>query len=152
MEKAERSRPSVEPTDPGGPAPARRRSWIARALHWVGRALVRVGQFLMIAWGTLAIYYSNLPWAWGRMALALAFGALGVWALWVTRRPGRRWVFAGALCAVAIWWACIPPSHDRPWRRDVAVLPRAIIDGDRVRLTGVRNFIYRSEDDFDERY
>jgi len=34
----------------------------------------------------------------------------------------------------------------------VGVMPRAIIDGDRVRLTGVRNFEYRSVDDFTERY
>ena len=58
----------------------------------------------------------------------------------------------GRVCAVVIWWICIPPSHDRPWRREVAVLPRAIIDGDRVRLINFRNFVYRSEDDFDVRY
>ena len=28
------------------------------------------------------------------------------------------------------------------------MMPRAIIDGDRVRFTGVRNFDYRSRDDF----
>ena len=31
-------------------------------------------------------------------------------------------------------------------------MPRAIIDGDRVRISGVRNFEYRSEDDFTVRY
>ena len=44
------------------------------------------------------------------------------------------------------------PSHDRPWRPEVAVMPRAFIDGDRVRITGVRNFEYRSRDDFTVRY
>ena len=46
----------------------------------------------------------------------------------------------------------IPPSHDRPWRAEVAVLPRAVVEGDRVRLTGVRDFDYRSVDDFTVRY
>src|SRR5262249_57106770 len=32
------------------------------------------------------------------------------------------------------------------------VMPRAIIDGDRVRFTGFRNFEYRSRDDFTERW
>ena len=36
--------------------------------------------------------------------------------------------------------------------REVAVMPRAIIDGDHVRLTGVRNFDYRSRNDFTVRY
>src|SRR4029453_15415478 len=35
---------------------------------------------------------------------------------------------------------------------EVAVMPRAFIDGDRVRITGVRNFEYRSRDDFTVRY
>jgi hypothetical protein len=50
------------------------------------------------------------------------------------------------------WWIAIPPSHDRPWRPEVAMMPRAFIGGDRVRLTGVCNFNYRSVDDFTVRY
>jgi hypothetical protein len=71
-----------------------------------------------------------------------------VWALWLTAKPRMRWVFAGSFLGVLVWFACIPPSHDRPWRREVAVMPRAIIDGDRVRFTGFRNFDYRSRQDF----
>jgi hypothetical protein len=53
---------------------------------------------------------------------------------------------------VIAWWISISPSHDRPWRPEVAVMPRAFIDGDRVRITGVRNFEYRTRDDFTVRY
>ena len=53
---------------------------------------------------------------------------------------------------VVAWWITIRPSHDRPWRPEVAVMPRAFIDGDRVRLTGVRNFDYRTRNDFTVRY
>jgi len=63
-----------------------------------------------------------------------------------------RWAFAVVFFAVAAWWLAIPASHDRNWRPDVAVMPRAVIDGDRVRITGVRNFQYRSRDDFTARY
>jgi Domain of unknown function (DUF4105) len=53
---------------------------------------------------------------------------------------------------VVVWWITIQPSHDRAWRPEVAVMPRAFIDGDRVRITGVRDFDYRSLDDFTVRY
>jgi hypothetical protein len=153
MDEVERAQPPpVQPTGP--PRRGRRRlpAWIARPGRWCWTGLKRVAQFLLIAWAALAVYYSNLPWAWTRIALAVAFAALGVWALWVRPRKRLRWAFAAAFAAVAVWWACIPASHDRPWRPEVAVLPRAVIDGDRVRLTGFRNFTYRSEDDFDVRY
>ena len=61
-------------------------------------------------------------------------------------------IFAALFLAVVAWWISIPPSHDRPWRPDVAVMPRATIDGDRVRISGLRNFDYRSVNDFTVRY
>jgi hypothetical protein len=107
---------------------------------------------LVVAWATLAIYFSNLPWEWSRLALAVVFAVFSVWALWISRQRRMRWVFMGLFSAVVVWEASIPPSLDRQWRADVAVLPRAEIDGDRVRITGVRNFDYRSNDDFTVRY
>jgi hypothetical protein len=154
MDEVERSQaPPVQPTDPPRPV-ARRRllAWVARLGRWCWTGLRRGGQFLLIAWAALAIYYSNLPWTWMRVTLAVAFAGFAVWALWVRRSASLRWAFAGVFAAVAVWWVCIPASHNRPWRPEVAVLPRAVIDGDRVRLTGFRNFTYRSEDDFDVRY
>jgi hypothetical protein len=84
--------------------------------------------------------------------MAAAFVAFGIWALWVTRRPRRFLAFAGVFLSVLVWWLCIRPSHDRHWRPEVAVMPRAIVDGDRVRIMGCRNFEYRSRDDFTVRY
>ena len=133
-----------------------RRSLPGRWLKSLGRVLLAsiglVFRVLIITWATLAIYYSNLPWPWLRLALAAAFLAFGVWALWRTRRRRVAWIFAALFVGVVVWWSFIPPSHDRPWRPEVAVMPRAIIDGDRVRFTGFRNFYYRSRDDFTPRY
>jgi hypothetical protein len=53
---------------------------------------------------------------------------------------------------VVAWWISIAPSHNREWRPEVAVMPRASVDRDRVHLTGVRNFEYRTRDDFTVRY
>jgi hypothetical protein len=106
----------------------------------------------LVGWATLAIYYSNLPWAWLRIVLALAFLAFGIWALRRPRRPRTLLAFAGVFLGVLVWWISIHPSHHRPWRPEVAVMPRVAIDGDRVHITGVRDFDYRGTYDFTPRY
>jgi hypothetical protein len=107
---------------------------------------------VLVLWGTLAVYYSDLDWPWQRVLLAAAFAVFSVWALWLTPRP-RMWLaFVGLLVGVIVWQISIQPSHDRPWRPEVAVMPRAVVDGDRVRLIGVRDFSYRSARDFTVRY
>jgi hypothetical protein len=111
-----------------------------------------LGQVLLIAWATLAIYYSNLPWAGARLALAGAFAVFAIWGFWLSRRRHMPAAVVVLFLAVVAWWISIAPSHDREWRPEVAVMPRAIIDGDRVRLTGVRNFDYRTRNDFTVRY
>jgi hypothetical protein len=107
---------------------------------------------VLIAWASLAIYYSNLPSAGLRVALAVSFAILSIWLLWLSRDRRARAVFLVLFLGVVAWWLSISPSHDRPWRPEVAVMPRATIDGDRVRITGVRNFEYRSLNDFTARY
>jgi hypothetical protein len=120
-------------------------AWLIAGLWFLCRAL-------LILWATLAIYYSNLPWPALRLALAIAFAAFAVWAIWVA--PGRRMFVAliALYLGIVAWWISISPSHDRQWRQEVAVMPRAVIDGDRVLLTGVRNFDYRTRDDFTVHY
>lgn len=122
----------------------------------LGRGVIKVLRFLfflgVLIWPTLAIYWSNLPWPWARQALALAFLVFGIWALWFARKPHIRLVFAGLFLAVLAWWLSIPASDDRNWRPEVAVMPRAEIDGDRVLIRNFRNFDFRSRDDFTPRY
>ena len=107
---------------------------------------------MLIAWATLAIYYSNLPWTTLRLPLAIAFAAFAIWALWFSRQRRMPGVVGALFLGVVAWWISIPPSHDRQWRPEVAVMPRAVIDGDRVRITGVRNFDYRNRNDFTVRW
>jgi len=109
-------------------------------------------QVALIAWATLAIYYSNLPWAGMRLGLAGAFAAFAIWALWLSRQRRMSVVLIVLFLGVVVWWSSIRPSHDREWRPEVAMMPRAAIDGDRVRLTGVRNFDYRTRNDFTVHY
>jgi hypothetical protein len=126
--------------------------FLARSAGWLIAILGFLVEALLITWATLAIYYSNLPWGWARIALAAAFALFAVWGLWLSRRGNMRAVAAMLFLGVVGWWLAIPPSHHRNWRPEVAVMPRAIIDGDRVHLTGVRNFDYRTRNDFTVRY
>lgn len=107
---------------------------------------------LLVIWATLALYYSNLPWPSGRLLMAVAFSVFAIWALGVNRQPRWRKALGAVFLVVVIWHWLIPASHDRPWRRDVEVLPHVLVDGDRVRLVNVRNFVYRSAVDFDPHY
>jgi hypothetical protein len=111
-----------------------------------------VCQVLLVTWATLAIYYSNLPWAGARLGLAAAFAAFAIWGFWFSCRRHMLVAVVAAFLGVVVWWIAIAPSHDRPWRPEHAVMPRVIIDGDHVRITAVRNFDYRSRNDFTVRY
>jgi hypothetical protein len=63
----------------GGKEPLRSdRSFLSRSLGWLIGGIWVVCQIVLIAWGTLAIYYSNLPWAALRLTLAAAFAAFAV--------------------------------------------------------------------------
>jgi len=126
--------------------------FLSTPLRWLTAGIGFLFRALLIGWASLAIYYSNLPWSGARLVLAVAFAAFAIWAFWLSRRRHMTVVFAVLFVGVVVWWLSISPSHDREWRPEVAVMPRAIIDGDRVRLTGVRNFDYRNRDDFTVRY
>jgi hypothetical protein len=51
-----------------------------------------------------------------------------------------------------VWWFRQKPSHNRDWHPSMAKLPRAVIEDDSITIENIRNFDYRSLDDFTERY
>jgi hypothetical protein len=87
-----------------------------------------------------------------RSTLAWGFGALGLLALvgLAVRRARRPAAigFSSAFALVLVVWGSTTPSNDRDWAPEVAVLPFAIVDGDRVTVHHLRNFDYRTETDF----
>jgi hypothetical protein len=112
-----------------------------------------VASALITVWITGAIYYDVGNGAsWARW-LAAGWVA-GVIALFATWQPVWQ-PFAVLFCIAAIflgWWFRQKPSHDRDWSPCVALLPRAVRAGDEVKIENVRNFEYRSLDDFTPRY
>jgi hypothetical protein len=102
---------------------------------------------------TLALYLFPTGPAWLRSVLA-ALVPLGALAALVLVRPFRRvpLVILAAFAVVVGAWLAVPPSNDRDWQPDVAELPWAEIQGDRVLVHNVRNVDYRSETDFTVHY
>jgi hypothetical protein len=99
----------------------------------------------VLAWATLATLYSPVPHGGVRAALALAFFALGLAALFI--RPSKTGfrVFAAATLVTTAAWSLKQPSHDRDWITDLSKLPTASINGDRVTLHQVRDFDHHSK-------
>ena len=121
--------------------------------EWIVSALMLASTALVTLWMAGAIYYDVCGGArWGRW-VAVAW-AVGVIAMFVAWQP--LWQPFVALLGVAalflVWWFRQKPSHDRDWDPSVAVLPRAVRAGDAVTIENVRNFEYRSLDDFTPRY
>ena len=121
-------------------------------LSWLIAGIKFLVQVIVITWTTLAIYFSNMPWPALRLGLAVAFAAFAIWAFWLSRQRRMPIVAIALVLGVVAWWFTIAPSGDRNWRPEVAVMPRAFIEGDHVRITGVRNFDYRSRNDFTVHY
>ncbi|MBO9699976.1 MAG: DUF4105 domain-containing protein [Sporocytophaga sp.] len=114
----------------------------------LGSILTSVLIFFLLLWGTLAIYFSNLPALALRIVLAIIFLAFGIWAFWINKNPRWIYLFAITYAFLLAWWMTIKPTHKRNWRPEVSVMPRVTINGDSIHIKGYRHFDYRSYTDF----
>jgi hypothetical protein len=126
----------------------RRRSTLARLACLAGWLAVGFGLLLALGWGCLALWLDG-PGA----PAAIAFVLLSI-ALPVFVRPRRRGWIGSAIVFVLVlgWWLSIKPSNERDWLPEVARLPSAKLEGERLTVVNVRNFEYRSETDFTPRW
>jgi hypothetical protein len=73
-------------------------------------------------------------------------------AFWQGRTAVALLAFAVAFGGLQIWWHRIPPSNDRDWADDVAQVTSGTVVGDRATLRNVRNFDWRSDSDYTQRW
>jgi hypothetical protein len=114
-----------------------------------GSLLLRLALVLLIAWAGAALWIDGpQPRALaGALACIFLISSLGA-VLIMT--PGRAtWLVGAGFVAVLIWWSMLPPRNDRVWMADVACPSLSDRRGDVVTLYNVRNFTWRSDDDFD---
>jgi hypothetical protein len=128
---------------------------IRRLARWIGFALLAVAILLIGVWCSIAIWYRCPGGEAVRGLLAaatLAFAVVVVARLATTRRWLALAVYAAFFALFLAWWATIKPTNDRNWTPDVARTVTATIDGDRLVVKNVRNFTWRSDTDFDQRW
>lgn len=121
------------------------------------RLMVTVVLFVIVvagvAWSALALWFDG-PRSRvlaGTMCVAIGFASV----LWVALiRPFSRGLLAASLpvVGVALWWASLAPSNSRNWTPDVARTAQAAFHDASVAIQNVRNFRYRSESDYDQRW
>ena len=126
-----------------------------RFIGWLIRCLAFLFVVAFAAWASLAIWYTVPAADWARFALIAGLCVLGLGGLVLAIFMGRKlalapWAFG--MVAVFAWWSMLEPRNDREWEADVARLPTVEIDGETVTLRNVRDFVYRDEMDYDQRW
>jgi len=127
-----------------------------RAAATAGLALLGLLVVATGVWGALALAISGPHGDALRNSLTAAFSGAALATLVALFSRRWRWrIFAGYVVLFVLlgaWWRGIEASNDRDWQPDVAVLPSAAVDGDRVTVRNIRNFAYRSETDYTPAY
>ena len=121
-----------------------------RRLVWLLFGLVVV---LALAWAAAALHFTGPRPDLLADGLAAAVLLAGLGMLFAVRPFGRTLTALVVLFAVfGLWWSHVEPRNDRDWQLDVARTAHVDIVGDRMTVQNLRNFDYRSETDFTERW
>jgi hypothetical protein len=109
---------------------------------------------LLVLWGVFALWY-QAPGGQASKALCvilwLGLGAALMMASWQGRGAALA-AFVVIFAALLIWWRGITPTNDRVWADDVARITNGTVEGNRVTLHDVRNFEWRSNTDYTQRW
>jgi len=111
----------------------------------------------LTAWSALALWF-RLPAPEAlRGAAAVLFAVLGLATIVALFMRRSRSLIALAVFAVAFggllaWWSTIKPPLDGDWAPDVARQTTGSIEGDTLTLSDVREFDWRTDSDFTEKW
>jgi hypothetical protein len=126
----------------------------------IAAAILCVG--LSTAWGCFALWFQapggRLPRSLGTILRSVAvalWGLFGVVIVVALTQGVAALSLAGfglVFAALLFWWRQILPSNDREWADDVARMTTGVIAADRVTLSNVRHFDWRTRTDYTQRW
>lgn len=115
-------------------------------------AIAIVAIIFWTAWGACALWF-RLPFnrRTNRAAVTawLGLALLAVSGLFLGRIAWTDPFGAASLALLAWWWLGVRPSNNRDWMPEVARLTNGDVAGDIVTLHNVRDFRWRTQDDYD---
>jgi hypothetical protein len=107
------------------------------------------------AWSAFALWFRLPAPEVLRAVAAVLFAILGlaaIAALFMRRSLVGIIVFAAAFGGLLVWWSTIKPPLDGDWAPDVTRQTTGSVEGDILTLSDVRDFEWRSDSDFTERW
>jgi uncharacterized protein DUF4105 len=126
---------------------------VASAILWTCVSLLIV--LPLTAWGALAFWFRLSTTQVGGIFAACLFILLGLGSmasLFTRHRVKGAVCFAVALGGLIIWWSTIVPPDRGDWAPEVARQTTGTLRGDVLTLSDVREFEWRSQTDFNERW
>lgn len=75
----------------------------------------------------------------------------GLWGVW-TQDLRLVLSFTVVFLGLLGWWQGLKPSHQRDWIPELARLPEIAREGDILTVSNLRNFRWRTEEDYDPRW
>ena len=116
-----------------------------------------LGAFVFLGfalWGALSLTFRlpvPLTMRYVAAAVFVVLALMAVLGLW-RRRSLWPFAYAGVIVLLLGWWSTIVPRGDKDWAPDVALTLTGKVEGGAVHFTNIRNFDWRSNSDFTERW
>lgn len=121
-----------------------------------GRALIVLLVVAPVsAWSSLALWFRAPGPDWLRFSLAICLALLALGAAYFLLAH-KRWrplaVFGAIFACLLAWWGTIAPPASANFAPDVARQTTGRLDGNLLTLTDMRDFDWRSDADFTDRW